>query len=331
MTKKTGQNTARSGNAKAKATQEKKARALAAKKRAGQEETTGRVLAAMLRENTGRALLDSGDYYGRQWERNQTRDIENESAASLDINARYGNGEISVMLRLYHFLLPRVCRDDRATELQEQFETFAELPENDLESWEDNVNAFTKKIGARQLRAGYTYNEENWLDQDFVYYIFDDDGDDGSGYRMCFIQVHGGCDARGGYTKPQCFTIEADTELYEYDRATIFCENGHWWDHDGGYNSGWRNDDDQNGRRLPNLETFEIVKLESDESARASDLQKLTYDWREYVALVNAERLPGLEGVHPALPEGAVIFVESGVAHCPICGGALSAEGVAPY
>lgn len=326
MTKKTGQNTARSGNAKAKAAQEKKARALAAKKRAEQKELTGRVLAAMLRENTGRALLDSGDYYGRHWERNQKRDIENESGATLNVNAKYGQGEISVTLRLYHFLLARVCRDERATELQEQFEQFAELPENDCESWEDNVNTFTKKIGARQIRAGYTYNEENWLDQDFLYYVFDDDGNDGSGYRMCFLQSHNGCDARGGFTKPQCFALESESEFYDLDRGTIWCANGHWWDFEGGYRGRWHNDDG-----IPDLETFEIAEVESDESARASDMTKLSDEWREYVALVNSERLPGLGGVRPALPEGAVIFVENDVAHCPICGGALSAEGASPF
>lgn len=292
------------------------------KKRAQQHETTGRVLAAMLRENTGSHILDSGGAYGRHWERNQKRDFEGESGAVLDVNAKYG--EIGVTVRLYHFLLERVCRDDRAAELQEQFEEFAELPENDCESWSDTLESFVKLIGARARYAGYTYNDENLLDQDFLYYIFQDsENGAGTGAEMCFVQSHNGCDARGGYSMPQCFTLESDSELYGYDRATIACAEGHYWDLEPGYNGGWRNDE---GRNIPNLETFEIVELEDEESARASDMTKLSDDWREYVALVNSERLPTLEGARPALPDGNVIFVEDGAAHCPICGGALSAD-----
>lgn len=294
-----------------------------AKKRAQERETTGRVLAAMLRENTGRHLLDSGDAYGRHWERNQKRDFEKEPGAVLDIDAKYG-GEISVTVRLYHFLLERVCRDERAAKLQEQFEQFAELPEHESEEWSETIEDFVNEIGGKPRYSGYTYNEENVLDQDFLYYVFRDSEDDaGTGDEMCFLQSHNGCDARGGFTKPQCFTLESDSELYGYDRATIACAEGHYWDLEMGYNGGWRNDE---GKNIPNLETFEIVELENDETARASDLTKLGADWREYVALVNAERLPTLEGARPALPDGAAIFVENGAAHCPICGAILMAD-----
>ena len=50
---------------------------------------TERKLTAMLQENTGRSMLDSGDAYGRNWQRNQTRDFRKESATVLENVADY--------------------------------------------------------------------------------------------------------------------------------------------------------------------------------------------------------------------------------------------------
>lgn len=50
---------------------------------------------------------------------------------------------------------------------------------------------------------GYTYNEENCLDQDFIFKVFTFNGD-----QFVFIQTHNGCDARGGFSSPKIFEIE---------------------------------------------------------------------------------------------------------------------------
>ena len=55
---------------------------------------TREVIAEMLRENTGRSVLDSGDYYGRHWEANQNRDFEKEPEGLLHL-PRWG-GALSV-------------------------------------------------------------------------------------------------------------------------------------------------------------------------------------------------------------------------------------------
>jgi hypothetical protein len=39
--------------------------------------TTEQVLIGVLKGNTGRAICDSGDVYGKHWERNQNRDFLN--------------------------------------------------------------------------------------------------------------------------------------------------------------------------------------------------------------------------------------------------------------
>ena len=42
-------------------------------------------LAEMLQENTGRNFLDSGDYYGRNWEHNQGADFEAQPEGRLEV------------------------------------------------------------------------------------------------------------------------------------------------------------------------------------------------------------------------------------------------------
>lgn len=44
---------------------------------------TEKVLIAMLKENTGIALMDSGGDSGRHWQRNQGRDFDNELESVL--------------------------------------------------------------------------------------------------------------------------------------------------------------------------------------------------------------------------------------------------------
>ena len=49
-----------------------------------QTDTTADRLAEMLQENTGRTILDSGDYYGRHWEQNQDADFQAQPEGRLE-------------------------------------------------------------------------------------------------------------------------------------------------------------------------------------------------------------------------------------------------------
>ncbi len=81
--------------------------------------STASVLAGMLREDTGKSLLDSGGAYGRNYERNQKRAFEKQPASVLNIcvvNAgtpqvdgpvvRVSNGEISWRVDGNHYAWP---------------------------------------------------------------------------------------------------------------------------------------------------------------------------------------------------------------------------------
>jgi len=56
-----------------------------------QTDTTADKLAEMLQENTGRSILDSGDYYGRHWEHNQGADFEAQPEGRLEFWERNGD------------------------------------------------------------------------------------------------------------------------------------------------------------------------------------------------------------------------------------------------
>jgi hypothetical protein len=65
-----------------------------------------------------------------------------------------------------------------------------------------------------------TYNGEDALDQTLLYTLFSGDAGD-----FVALQIHGGCDVRGGYTKPRIFEFGLLSELDILDnaRGTIFC------------------------------------------------------------------------------------------------------------
>lgn len=66
-----------------------------------------------------------------------------------------------------------------------------------------------------------TYNGEDLLSQTLQYTYFECDGT-----PYVLLQVHGGCDVRGGYTAPRAFRLtDSDgSGILDNARATIYCE-----------------------------------------------------------------------------------------------------------
>src|SRR3990167_10080912 len=77
-----------------------------------------------------------------------------------------------------------------------------------------------------------TYNYESLLSQTLQYtYYRRADGDYGA-----LVQVHGGCDVRGGYTRPRAFRVWEDSALWQDTRVTVYCsECRAYWDLNGSY------------------------------------------------------------------------------------------------
>lgn len=244
--------------------------------------TTEQAIAEQLTEGTGRALCDSGGAYGRNWQRNQkaveltggdaVKHFEglDESTVQFDI---YKHGkevnewqpEIAVTHNVYHFLKDRLHYSPAE---DEKFLAFAELPENKDESWLANMEAYvenrlTEDNSHREPRCVNTYNGEDLVSQvlQFTEYTAEETE---SQFEVDYVllQIHQGCDVRGGYTRPVAYEVSEEYALYDNCRATLWAgntldkrqltfdgkeqDNSHSWYTDDGYH--WYADD--NGEQL---------------------------------------------------------------------------------
>ncbi len=168
---------------------------------------------AACRENTGRALCDSGDYYGRGWEKGV--DPDSSPLTSLDVSSwnedgtpKYTYPDVGATLHTGAFLDENVTID---RELQERFETYAANRPDPRETWEDALEAFFEEEmpGWTVQTMGNVYNEENDFSAMWTWTVLlRDDGDSGDwiyadeGDFIVIYRMHTGCDVRGGYGRP---------------------------------------------------------------------------------------------------------------------------------
>jgi len=175
----------------------------------------------MLKENTGRNFLDSGGIYGRNWERNQLRDFRDEPAGSIKFYNQTGKVDISVTLNVFHYLVERV---EFEPTLDRRFQRFSKRPENQDSHWMELIESWLTEIkatGGMYPRDGgkvcsyNTYNGDDLLSQVLQFWIFHLAGD-----SYVALQIHGGCDVRGGYTAPRIFLCDSD-QMFDHARASI--------------------------------------------------------------------------------------------------------------
>ena len=172
--------------------------------------TTKEIIYNMLTENTGSHMLDSGGAYGRNWERNQVKtieDFENEPEETY-IYAKQWT-ELSRTVSVFHYL--------SQLDTDEICDHFNSMPCNDWDA-EDvyGVSAeqwdWLNTMGDVQVLN--TFNTYNW-DSDLSQVI------QGSwleinGEQYLLLQIHGGCDIRGGYTDAKLFQPVEEYMIHEY-------------------------------------------------------------------------------------------------------------------
>lgn len=156
------------------------------------------LVAAMLTENTGSHMLDSGGAYGRNWERNRGMTAAAFAARPEATIDQWGH----ITVDAFHYLCATLEMDETAAMLQSQWEAFdAAHPDG---GWLDLMDDWLVSIGVgeddRDRSAWNTYNWENVLSQTLQGQTFRYDGE-----TYTLLQVHGGCDVRGGYTAPRVF------------------------------------------------------------------------------------------------------------------------------
>jgi len=280
----------------------------------------------MLKEDTGTPFLDSGGTqqpdgtflhgYGRHWQRNQGRDFEQERWAG--VHFRYG--EVNFTYSIYHWLKERLVFNE---ELDANFHAFCELRENQHHvpsggfrqqpvTWLECMRRYMPHLaesrpedppqgiyGDGEPMLIYTYNHENLLSQDIQFMYWEDD--DGG---HVLLQVHGGCDARGGLTKPRAFDITLcdAVSFLDYADARIGCShdwNHHWYSESGYY---WTGDDvfDLSGYGRDD-EDVPIVNIE--------ELLEGEHGWAKFAGdhplKSSAEALFGIYRERAVPPEGA--------------------------
>lgn len=170
-------------------------------------------IAEMLKEPTGRHFLDSGSAYGRKWEKNQYRRFEEEPAYRLCIAADETGKpeEIFVLYDLYHYLIRYLSLDDSTDQLNLLFRRFSNSRSMKDEGWPACMEAFLKTKLKVRYSTNNTYNYSNVLSQVIQYAVFAW-GKGLSDYII--LQIHNGCDVRGGYTNPYIFKVEDKDDFY---------------------------------------------------------------------------------------------------------------------
>jgi len=207
----------------------------------------------MLVENTGVNMLDSGGAYGRSWQKNRMiNDFRQKPACKVEIHAPHYyktyegkrkkmDGEILIYFDLFHYLTAYLELDEDAKKLNEAFEKFANLEENKRCGWLALMEQFAQDIAPKHgfTMAGTfnSYNYENLLSQVIQGTWLNRNNDEYDAYIM--LQIHGGCDVRGGYTAPQIFRV-TDRDYFiiaQYD-VNVHCQCGecNFSSDDGGYN-----------------------------------------------------------------------------------------------
>ena len=294
------------------------------------DDLTKLIISKMLKENTGSHFLDSGGAYGRHHEQNQVRIFDDEPESILRID-QYG---IEYSRNIYHFLVNSLTYEKNLNNSLYTFERnlskgvyrdkFPEL--NEYSSWPEIVKSWLK---FKNYGSGYRdniYNGENNLTQVFIYHLFSDDHEYGQDLDLydcpyVILQIHGGCDVRGGYTAPKIFSWD-DMFLMVAD-GYIQCEKNrdHMWSTDDSYH--WY-DGGCCGKDYKQLETYDLVDIhefkESPEYAQLESKMMIVPDGSQsFIPDYNPSVINPIK-----FPEDILLYDEDSIGYCPAC----SSEGV---
>lgn len=170
----------------------------------------------MLTTSTGRAICDSGDAYGRNWEKNANKsidDFEREPSASLEISKYEREGVIEwdyyPHLSLYHHLkgclsLDKLCEEFNALPVDDWRGDYYGVSDEGMQ-WLEN-HCFEPENDAFN-----SYNWDSCLSQIVQGQHLKRDGE-----LYVLLQIHQGCDVRGGYTDAKLFRVDSEYGfLYE--------------------------------------------------------------------------------------------------------------------
>jgi hypothetical protein len=188
---------------------------------------TKELIFSMLTENTGTHMCDSGGDNGRMWQRNANKclaDFEAEPHELYQYDPKYN--EIYRTVSVFHYLTHNLEVDSLAFEFNER--------NTKPKDWDADYNGdvciygvgwsawdyLTEFYEVEVSRSWNTYNGESDLSQ-----ILQGANLTINDEHYVLIQIHGGADARGGYTDAKLFKCDEDGIIHEYLREyTDSCE-----------------------------------------------------------------------------------------------------------
>jgi hypothetical protein len=181
---------------------------------------TQAVILEMLLENTGISMLDSGGDRGRAWQQNQDAGAISIVEAPA-VTFAYGSPVLSV----YHYLTEYL---QYAPVLDAAYAVWDAEHPND--GWLDTVDSFLDTLGVGHDGGFYesgrftlnTYEMEYcYLTQVLQFTKFDL-----AGTNYLALQIHGGADVRGGYTKPRIFQVDDFEGFFiQSESGTVTCSD----------------------------------------------------------------------------------------------------------
>ena len=166
-----------------------------------------KLIADMLTENTGAHFLDSGGAYGRSWQRNrEITDFRETPPITVELYGKPGDhvDEIGFSLNVFHYLTDYLDTDDNTKRYNRMLTNILKDPDEGYYSSMETLAEKLKELGEIEAYNSFnTYNYDSSLSQILqgVYM------NTGYGETYLILQIHGGCDARGGYTKPRVFYV----------------------------------------------------------------------------------------------------------------------------
>lgn len=177
------------------------------------------IIYSMLIENTGSHFLDSGGAYGRHHERNANKSISDFYNEPFE-KYNYQYGEIERTVSLFHYLnnfglsIDEVCIGfNQLNEDAKEWDCDADVYGVSAAAWDylenyvdESLNKWERVVSDIQIvRTFNTYNADSDLSQILQGSYLKLNNED-----YILLQIHGGCDARGGYTNARLFKYDFD-------------------------------------------------------------------------------------------------------------------------
>lgn len=178
----------------------------------------------ILKKEVSKWFGDSGAVYGYQYEKNR----ENGILKGSQICDYYRDDEdkeceLTPIVPIYDFLEYNCIDTFICNDIQQMIEDRLEEENIDIYSiWEveDIIKDMFNNNGFIEIEWNYTYNYDNVLSQDIQFLTFEHDGLD-----YVLLQVHNGCDARCGLTRPQVFELnDIEYFLMGITDCNIYCD-----------------------------------------------------------------------------------------------------------